>query len=178
MVDSVKQYNLAGVASEVELGKAGAKIDGANSSDQVALKKNDDSLAHAEIDKGVNPHHAVTLEQLETVTASRFSTETKTVSYNDGNVAIGTFEAGTTVFAVAIEKGAGNWVGADSNTNITVGVSSDPSLLFSHFDPTIQSVDETNHEFTSQAAVNAYVSSGGASSGTATIIIQYAGNMV
>ena len=52
MVDSVKQYNLAGVASEVELGKAGAKIDGANSSDQVALKKNDDSLAHAEIDKG------------------------------------------------------------------------------------------------------------------------------
>lgn len=178
MVDSVKQYNLTGVASQVELGKTGSKIDGASSASQVSLKKNDGSLAQASVADGTLANNAVTLAQLESIQDNKFQYATYTVNYNDGNVALDTFSANATVFSVTIEKGAGNWVGADSNTNITVGTSSNNSLLFSTFDPTVQSVDETNHTFSAQSQVNAYVTQGGASSGTATILIQYSGQTV
>jgi len=178
MVDSVKQYNLAGVASQVELGKAGSKIDGASSSDQVSLKKNDNTLAQAIVADGTAANNAVTLSQLDGISDYKFSTATYTVNYNDGTVALDTFNANATILAVSVEKGAGNWTGSTSNTNITVGTASDNSLLFTEFDLTSQTIDETNHTFNSQTTVNAYVTDGGASSGTAIINIQYSGTTV
>ena len=174
MVDSVKQYNLAGVASEVELGKKGAKIDG-TSSDQVKLKNNAGNLINAEIADGTEDSHAVTKSQLDDASQSKLSDVEFVVSYDDGTVDLGTFSADTTVLSVTVEKGAGNWVGASAATNITVGTAGNADLLFGGFDTDVQSVDETNHLFESDALVKAVVTPGDATSGTAKIRIIYAG---
>ena len=177
MVDSVKQYNLAGVAAEVELGKRGSKIDGASSGEQVSLKKNDSSLAHAEVADGTEAQHAVTKAQLDAATDSKFEVAEFTVNYNSGTLELGTFSAGTTVFSTMVEKGDGNWSGASNITEITVGTTGNNSLLFSGFDVTAQVVDEINHKFVTDTAVNAYVGAGGATTGTAKIVITYSGTI-
>lgn len=178
MVDSVKQYNLAGVASEVELGKRGSKIDGMRSADQVSLRQNDNSLAHAEIAQGTEAQHAVTKAQLDAASDSKLEVAEFTVSFNSGTLALATFSANTTVFSTTVEKGSGNWSGASDITEITVGTAANNSLLFSGFDLSSQVIDETNHKFAEETVVNAYVGAGGATTGTATILITYSGTIV
>lgn len=175
MVDSIKQYNLAGVASELELGKRGAKIDGSRSADQVSLRGNDGNLINAEIANATLVQHAVTKQQLDEAAAEKLQDTVITVNYDDTTVDFGTFAAGSNIFSVTVTKGAGNWLGATGNTEITVGTASNNSLLFSGFDPAVQCVDEINTAFSSDTAVKAFVTTGGASAGTATIRILYAG---
>lgn len=173
-MDSIKQYNLAGVASEVELGKRGAKIDGTRG-DKVALKKRDGSLINAEIADGTESTHAVTKAQLNEAASGKLSDIDIVVDINDNVVDIGTFGAGTTVLSVTVSKGAGNWVDATSDTEITVGVTGNNSLLFSGFTPDVQCIEERNVELSSDTNIKAYVNSGGATAGTAKIRILYAG---
>jgi hypothetical protein len=62
MVDSVKNYGIAGVSTTIELGKQGAKIDGSNS-DVISFKSNDDSLENIVIADGTDDSHAVSKSQ-------------------------------------------------------------------------------------------------------------------
>ena len=174
MVDSVKQYNLAGVASEVELGKKGSKIDG-TAADQVALKTTTGTLAHAEVANGTLAAHAVTFAQLEESKSALIKTETVTVSYSDTAVELITIPAGGRVLEVAITTGSGNWSGATSATEITIGDSVDNSRLFSGWEPGVQITSDTDVIYSEETVINAYVANGGASTGTAIITIMYAG---
>lgn len=176
MVDSVKNYGLAGVAANVELGKQGAQIIGSDSS-QIAFLDKDGNAEELAIAEGTDATHGVTKNQLDSISINKFSSIVTTVNYNSGNVTLGNVSANTTIHSVVIEKGVGNWTGADSTTNITVGDDSDVDRLFASFDPTVQTVDETNYVYSSQETLKAYVTQGGASAGTASVTVWYSGSI-
>jgi len=176
MVDSVKNYGIAGVSATVELGKSGNKIVGSDSS-QVSLTQSDGStVLNAEIADGTDATHAVTKSQLDGITDPQVKIAKKTVSYNSGTESIGTFKANAFILHVSVEKTAGNWTDYSSATEITVGDSSDNDRLFSGFDPSGSQVqDETNHKYSADTEVNAYVTQGSASAGSAIVAIYYTG---
>ena len=60
MVDSVKQYNLAGVAANVELGKQGPVIDA--SSGAIQFKDKNGNASVIVIAQGSDATHGVTLD--------------------------------------------------------------------------------------------------------------------
>lgn len=171
MVDSVKNYGIAGVKSTVELGKTGNKIVG--TSDNVALHSSSGELINANIGDGIENPHSVSLQQLRDAESAKILISKTSVNYDSGEVLLLTLPANSIVLSTTVEKGAGNWTNFDSSTEITVGDSLDNSRLFSNFDPTVQSVDETNHVYTQETAINAYVTAGRATAGSATITIMY-----
>ena len=68
MVDSVKNYGIAGVSANVELGKQGAKIIGSDSS-QLSFQDKDGNSENIAIAQGTDDTHGVTKQQLEDVIA-------------------------------------------------------------------------------------------------------------
>lgn len=169
----MKQYNLRGVGANVELGKQGTKIIGSNSS-QIAFVNNGGNSVVASVAEGTAPTHAVTKSQLDQAGGATFARISATVNYNDSTVAIGTATANAYVHKVVVESDVA-WTGADSTTNITVGDSDDVDRLFTSFDPSMQTTDETDHKYTSNTTINAYVTQGNASAGTAKIVVWYSG---
>lgn len=180
MVDAVKNYGLTSVAKTVELGKEGNKIDGTTSSSKISLRNSSDALVKAEIADGTASSHAVTKNQLEAAEGSAIKVSKHTVNYDDsGAQALATFKAGTRILNVTVEKGAGNWTGFDSSTNITVGDAVTVDRLFKFFDPSGSQVTENaDHVYASNTPVIGTVTQGNASAGTAIIVIRYAGAIV
>lgn len=171
MVDSVKSYNIAGVSANIQLGKeVDAKV--ITNVDSFELRDRADNLNRAKIADATHLQHAVTKGQLDGININRVFTNV--VQFSDSVTNMIVIPANTTVLSVSVES-VGNWPGADANTNITVGDSSDTDRLFTQFDPTCATVDETNHYYANQTTIKSSVTSGGATAGTARIIILYAG---
>ena len=170
----MKQYNLGGVGKDVELGKKGRKIIGSNSS-QIAFVETGGTSAKVSIAEGTAPTHGVTLSQLEESASKNLARVDKMVNYDDSSpVLIGTGDANVYIHKVAIESDVA-WTNANDATTITVGDASDPDRLFTAWDPSIQTIDETDHRYTSQTAINAYITRGAATAGTARITVWYSG---
>ena len=176
MVDSVKQYNLAGVAANVELGKQGPVVDASNSS-VVSFKDKNGNASVINVAEGTDPTHAVALSQLSSTTLRKFNYQKFEVAYNSGTVALANAAANAYIHSVVVEKTPGNWVGADASTTIAVGDSSNNSRLFSGFDPTSQCSDESDYKYATETTINAYVTAGGASAGNAYITLWYSGTL-
>jgi len=177
MVDSVKNYGIAGASTTIELGKQGAVID-ASSSSVISLKDKDGGLEKIAIAEGSDATHAVTQSQLDLATASKVQIKKQQVSYNSGTVSIGTAAADTRVLSVVVEKDAGNWTDANATTEIVVGDTGDTDRLFSGFEPSNgQFKEDADHVYSSDTAISAIVTQGGASAGTATIWVYYAGTI-
>lgn len=175
MVDSVKNYGIAGVGANVELGKQGPKFVG-NDSSQISLQDNEGNSTVIAVAEGTDASHAVTKDQLDAIVLPKVTVTTATVNYNDSNVSLGTLSANSTVLSVTVEKTT-NWTDADSSTNIVVGDSGDVDRLFTAFDPTSQVTDETNHLYTLSTEVIATVTQGGASAGTAKVVMLHTGTV-
>ena len=177
MVDSVKNYGIAGASTTIELGKQGAVID-ASSSSVISLKDKDGALEIVAIAQGTDATHAVTKAQLELASANKVQIKKQQVSYNSGTVSIGTAAADTRVLSVVVEKDAGNWTDANATTEIVVGDAGDTDRLFSGFEPSNgQFKEDADHVYSSETAISAIVTQGGASAGTATIWVYYAGTI-
>lgn len=177
MVDSVKNYGIAGASTTVELGKQGAVIDASDSS-VISLKDKDDALESIAIGQGSDATHAVTKAQLDLASAQKVQYKKQQVSYNSGTVSIGTAAANTRVLSVIVEKDAGNWTDANATTEIVVGDAGDTDRLFSGFEPSNgQFKEEADHLYESETAISAVVTQGGAGAGTATIWLYYAGTI-
>lgn len=176
MVDSVKNYGITGVGAVVELGKQGPKIDGSNS-EVIAFTDKDGTASPIAIAEGVNPEHSVALSQLSSATANKVAYVTTTVSYDSGNVVVGNVSADTYIYSVSVEKGAGNWTGADASTEITVGDSEDSAKLFSGFDVATQTTTEPGYVYTVTDTISIFVTPGGSRAGTAKVIIWYTGTI-
>ena len=175
MVDAVKNYGIAGASTTVELGKQGAVIDASDSA-IISLKDKDGSLEEIAIANGTASSHAVTKAQLDATGSQKLKYHEQTVNYNSGTVSLGDFAANTTIQSIVIEKGAGNWSNYTSTTEITIGDSGDTDRLFSGFTPdTTQYRVNNNHTYSSATTVNAYVTTGDATAGTADIRIWYSG---
>lgn len=171
MVDSVKNYGITGVSGNIELGKE-YKATIVSSDDDISLFDRNNDLNRAKIASGENADQAQTLSQLESININR--TFSNVISYDSSTTNMIVVPANTTVLSVSIEA-LTNWAGADANTNITIGDSSDPDRLFTHFDPTVPTVDETNHLYSNRTTLRSTVTQGGATSGTARVMILYSG---
>lgn len=171
MVDSVKNYGITGVSGNIELGREyQATI--ISSDDDISLFDRNNDLNRAKIASGENADQAQTLSQLESININR--TFSNVISYDSSTTNMIVVPANTTVLSVSIEA-LTNWAGADANTNITIGDSADPDRLFTGFDPTVPTVDETNHLYTDRTTLRSTVTQGGATSGTARVMILYSG---
>lgn len=175
MVDAVKQYNLAGVAASVELGKQGPVVDASNAS-VIALKDKNDDASTIAVAEGSDATHAVTLDQLGSISLNSISYLTTTVNYNSGNVVVGAVSANTFIHTVTVDSSI-VWTGADANTEITVGDTGNASRLFSGFDASTQSTVDTKYEYTTTDTISITVTQGGASAGSAKVTIWYSGTI-
>ena len=169
----MKQYNLGGIGKDVELGKKGRKIIGSNSS-QIAFVETGGTSAKVSLAAGTAPTHGVRLDQLEEMGSKNLARVDKMVNYDDGTVLVGTADANVYIHKVAIESDVA-WTNANDATTITVGDSADPDRLFTAWDPSCQTIDETDHRYTSQTAINAYVTQGAATAGTARVVVWFSG---
>lgn len=175
MVDSVKQYNLAGVAANVELGKQGPVIDGATSG-VISFKDKNGNASVIAIAAGTDPTHAVTLAQLDTVNVEKLGYVTTAVNYNSGNVTIGNISANGYVLGVSVEK-TSTWTGADSNTDISVGDLGSANSIFSGFDVDSQVTVDVRQFYSSANTISITVTQGGASAGAAKVTVWYSGTL-
>lgn len=173
MVDSVKNYGIAGLNANVELGKDGPRIIGSDS--QIEMREHGGGFNRVEVGEGTSSDHAITKSQLEGINTNRVYSNV--VSFDSSVTNMMVLPANTTVLSVSIEK-LTNWTGADANTNITIGDSADPDRLFTSFDVDSAIVDETNHFYANQTTLRSTVTQGGASAGTARVLILYAGGTV
>ena len=177
MVDSVKNYGIAGASQTVELGKQGAVIDASDSS-VITLKDKDGAVESIAIGQGTDATHGVTKAQLDGATSQKLQYKKQTVSYNSGTVSIGTAAANTRVQSVVVEKGAGNWTSANATTEIVVGDAGDTDRLFSGFEPANgQEKEDADHLYESETAISAIVTQGGASAGTADVYVYSTGTI-
>lgn len=175
MVDSVKNYGIAGASTTVELGKQGAVID-ATSSSVISMKDTGGSLENIAIADGTAATHGVTKSQLDEISGLKLNYKELVVSFDSGTAVVGTTSGNTTIQRTVVEKNAGNWTGYNDTTNIQVGDSGDVDRLFEGFAPDgSQYADESNHKYTSATVINAIVTQGGASAGQATVRIWYTG---
>lgn len=177
MVDSVKNYGIAGVSTTLQLGKQGAVID-ASSSSVISLKDKDGALENVALANGTASSHAVTKAQLDVSGSQKLNYISTSVNYDGGTVSIGTAAANTTIQKVVVEKGTGNWTGANATTEIVVGDAGDTDRLFNGFEPAGgQHIFENDHVYAASTAISAIVTQGGASAGTATVKVFYTGTI-
>jgi len=175
MVDSVKNYGIAGVSTTLELGKQGAVIDGSDSS-VISFKDKDGALENVAVADGTASSHAVTKSQLDSSVGQKLSVKDVNFSYDSGTIAFGTASANTTIQQVMVEKGAGNWTDANSTTEVTLGDDSDNDRLFSGFEPAGgQFIIDADHTYSSETDIKVYVTQGGASAGTGQVRVFYTG---
>lgn len=175
MVDSVKNYGIAGLSADIELGKAGAQIKGSVSG-VISLMDTNDALEVASIGEGTGATHGVSKSQLSSITDPKVQWTKTSVSFNSGTVLVGTASSGTWIHEVSVQFDAA-WTGANNTTDIIVGDAGDTNRLFTEFDPTIQTKSMPYYEYGSDTVVNAIVTQGGASAGTAVITILYSGTL-
>lgn len=173
MVDSVKNYGIAGVGANVEIGKGGPIIVGSDSS-QIKFTDKDGGIENAFIGAGSEAGHGVTKAQLDTIEAPKLQYKKTTVTFNGGTQALGTADTNTTIHEVVVEKDA-TWTSANSVTSLTVGDSGDVDRLFAEFDVTTQTKSTPKHKYTSSTVVNAIVTQGGAVAGDAVVTVFYSG---
>jgi hypothetical protein len=177
MVDSVKNYGIAGASTTVELGRQGAVID-ATSSSVISMKDTGGSLENVAIADGTSATHGVTKSQLDEISGTKISYKEVTVSYNSGTASLGTTSGNVTIQRTVVEKST-NWTSFNDTTNIQVGDSGDVDRLFTGFAPDgTQYADDSNHKYTSATVLNAIVTQGGAVAGTAKVRLWYNGVIV
>jgi hypothetical protein len=175
MADKIKNYGITGTAANIQLGKGGPIISGANAN-VIVLTDSSSNATTVITAEGTENSHAVTLSQLDTITADKLKYETFTVEYDGGTYNLANATANTRIVSVVVEAGAA-WSNANSNTTITVGDAADADRLFTAFDPEVQNKDDPNHLYSSETTVTAVVTAGGATAGNATVTVWYTGEL-
>jgi len=175
MVDSVKNYGLAGLNANVELGKQGAKI--ISDSSQIAFQDKDGNASVIAIADGTDASHGVTKSQFDGIVLPKLSYNKSAIAYNSGNITVGTASANTTIHNVVVESTTGTWTDENSSTEVTVGDDSDVDRFYSGFDSSVQTKQEPKYKYTSDTDVKIYVTQGSASAGSGTVTIWYSGTI-
>jgi len=178
MVDSVKNYGIAGVAANVQLGKGGATIVGSNSS-QISFEDVNGEAVGIQIAEGTEPEHAVAQSQLDTAAQNKVSFVQVTANFDDATASFGTASANTKILGIIIEPG-NEWTGANSETTLTVGDDNDVDRLYVISDLTTldtQFTEELGFVYQSDTEIKLYVTQGNANAGSARVRLQYVGTI-
>ncbi len=178
MVDSVKNYGIAGIAANVQLGKQGPAIVGSDPA-QISVQTASGEPASVQVAEATEPEHAVQLDQLGTAAEGKISFIHQTLNYDDGVVSLATAQSGAKIFSISLTPGNA-WTSADGDTHLGIGDASDANRLlsfddFENFDT--QVVTDVGVTFTESTEILATITRGAAVAGTVSVTIKYVGSI-
>lgn len=179
---SVKQYNLAGLNANVELGKRGSYI--ASNSSAVGFYTSGGTLQKLEIANATLSSHAITKAQLDAMATGLVQHITVDIDVDSGtNNTLAAIAAGTRVLSVTVDIPAA-WSGTSDNTTtfIEVGDANNASRFIRAQDVDVLKVGQYHsqyqYEYLSAGSLKYSVTKGTATVGSATISIVVASDSV
>lgn len=179
---SVKQYNLAGLNANVELGKRGSYI--ASNSSAVGFYTSGGTLQKLEIANATLSSHAITKAQLDAMATGLVQHITVDIDVDSGtNNTLAAIAAGTRVLSVTVDIPAA-WTGTSDNTTtfIEVGDANNASRFIRAQDVDVLKVGQYHsqyqYEYLSAGSLKYSVTKGTATDGSATISIVVASDSV
>jgi hypothetical protein len=177
---TVKKYNLAGVSTNLELGKQGSYISG--NSDAIGFYTSGDALQKIAIANATVATQAVTKAQLDATTADLVQHITLDVDYNDtGASNIATIAAGSRIISVTVDIPT-PWSSGGAGDYVEVGDTSNGARFIRSGDVDVtkaaQYHSQYQYEYTAESVLTAEVTNGAASAGTATVSVVLASDSI
>jgi hypothetical protein len=166
-------FALKGIANLVQFGKRGLKILTDTDNDYFSFTDNDGStLVEVRGADATQANAFFTKGQFDSATQTVAQYVSTEVEFDSGTTTLFTVPANSMIYSVVVDVGS-PWVSATENTALIVGDDNDTDRLFEVGDAEMREVgqfqSQKQHIYTSSTAVKATVTSGSASSGTATI---------
>ena len=169
---NIKQFGIKGIGSTVQFGKSRNKL----ISDSGVLKAtlaDGTTLAKVKGADGTASDEFVTKSQLESTFVEFTQYINTSVAYTDGSVNLGDIVGNTAVIGVSVTVPTG-WTGG--TPTITIGDSGDPDRFIRTTDVDLSEASQFQsddmHVYSANTTLTATVSAGGASAGTATVLVE------
>ena len=177
---TVKKYNLAGVSTNIELGKQGSYITGNSSA--IGFYTSGDALQKIAIADATVSTQAVTKAQLDATTEDLVQHITLDVDYDtSGSSNIATIAAGSRIISVTVDIPSA-WTGGGAGDYVEVGDTSNGSRFIRSGDVDVTKVGQYHsqyqYEYSAESVLTAEVTNGAASAGTATVSVVLASDSV
>jgi hypothetical protein len=178
---SVKKYNLAGAAANVELGKKGSYI--AGNADAIGFYTSGGALQKLAIANATLSDQAVTKAQLDELAGDLLQHITVDVDYDSGTGALATVAPGSRVISVTVDIPEA-WTGTTDNTTsfIEVGDGDNGSRFIRAKDVDVLKVGQYHSQFQFEyiegGNLTYTVTQGNATGGGATISVVLAADSV
>jgi hypothetical protein len=177
---TVKKYNLAGVSTNVELGKQGSYITG--NADAIGFYTSGDELQKIAIANATTSTQAVTKAQLDATTSDLVQHVTLDVDYNTSGASnIATVAAGSRIISVTVDVPSA-WTSGGAGDYVEVGDTSNGSRFIRSGDVDVTKVGQYHsqyqYEYSAESVLTAEVTNGAASAGTATVSVVLASDSV
>lgn len=177
---TVKKYNLAGVSTNVELGKQGSYITGNSSA--IGFYTSGDALQKIAIADATVSTQAVTKSQLDATTNDLVQHITLDVDYNtSGSSNIATIAAGSRIISVTVDVPS-PWTSGGSGDYVEVGDTSNGARFIRAGDVDVsiagQYHSQYQYEYSAESVLTAEVTNGAASAGTATVSVVLASDSI
>ena len=176
---TVKKYNLAGLAANVELGKRGSYI--SSNASAVGLYTTSGSLQEIEIGNATSATHAITKAQLDAETVDLVQHITVPFNYNSANSNIANISAGSRIISVTVDIPT-PWGGTGDNTTsfVEVGDTGNGSRFIRAQDVDVlkagQYHSQYQYEYVANTVIRLSVHTGSATSGTGVVSIVFTGD--
>ena len=168
----VKNYGLAGVGRNVQLGKQGPKIEGNPDTGAISFTSEGGVLTPVSGANAVTSSQFVTKAQLETV-KNQEATFTASFAFDGGDQVLGTVPAGTKTVITTV-----NVVNQfDNNSIVTVGFTGNESALMADsfndisLPGSYQAV--TTATFSVDTQLSVYVTQNNSTQGSGTVVVSY-----
>ena len=179
MVDSVKNYGIAGASTTVELGKQGSYI--AGNATAIGFYTSGDALQKIAIANATAASHAVTKAQLDATSSDLVQHITVDVEHDSGSTNFANIGAGTRILSVTVDVPTA-WSSGGAGDYVEVGDSANASRFIRSGDIDVsasgQYHSQYQYEYTSAGQLKYNVVNGAASDGDATISVIVASDSV
>jgi hypothetical protein len=177
---TVKKYNLAGVSTNLELGKQGSYITGNSSA--IGFYTSGDALQKIAIADATAATGAVTKAQLDAASNDLVQHITLDVDYDTaGSSNIATIAAGSRIISVTVDVPSA-WTSGGAGDFVEVGDTSNGARFIRAGDMDVTKVGQYHsqyqYEYTAESVLTAEVTNGAASAGTATVSVVLASDSV
>jgi glyoxylate utilization-related uncharacterized protein len=176
---TVKKYNLAGLSTNVELGKQGSYLTG--NATAIGFYTSGDALQKIAIANATAASHAVTKAQLDATSSDLVQHITVDVEHDSGAVNFANIGAGTRIISVTVDVPVA-WTSGGSGDYIEVGDTNNASRFMRSGDMDVtvtgQYHSQYQYEYTSPGQLRYNVVNGASSDGDATISVLVASDSV
>ena len=177
---TVKKYNLAGVSTNLELGKQGSYITGNSSA--IGFYTSGDALQKIAIADATAATGAVTKAQLDAASNDLVQHITLDVDYDTaGSSNIATIAAGSRIISVTVDVPSA-WTSGGAGDFVEVGDTSNGARFIRAGDMDVTKVGQYHsqyqYEYTAESVLTAEVTNGAASAGTATVSVVLASDSI